>query len=268
MGYNLPGSHGWFFMPFRHPDGCPQSAVFGLILMTGCHDAPTSSLDTGSSECSVENLSCQDAMVRDLSLSAQRYDGDNASTVQESAVFMTSVDASAGGVSDELDGPWLYLSMGVNSWVSVPISDYEALRDPAWDLALRRGQIRLNSGSSGPGCTTGLPWVGRAWEDADFVPDGLLFFEEMFYDADCALILDNEGLPEAPRLVLDGWWEDKGCLAMTGLVWLIAPGSGGVLKASVERYYADGQEDCDAGRGGGVGGGNYLFRWQWLVEPG
>ena len=41
---------------------------------------------------------------------------------------------------------------------------------------------------------------------------------------------------------------------MTGLVWLIAPGSGGVLKASVERYYADGK-DCDAGLGGGVGGG-------------
>ena len=107
-----------------------------------------------------------------------------------------------------------------------------------------------------------------AWDELEVLPEGLIFFDEQFYSEECVLLEGGSGLPGVPRLVLDGWWQDQGCVAMSGQVALLRPRIGGALKLQVVAYYLSGQESCDAGNSGASDGGHYEIRWQWLSLPG
>jgi hypothetical protein len=244
--------------------------VLSLALM-GCDSSVGDSAEFAEATAlcpGAEPDSCAQERRMDLSLGTEAWDGDAPWTEADGSAWISTVDASSGGAVDTLEEPWLYLRIEDESWSALGLGDLAAEESLEWDLALRRNLIRMNSGSSGPGCVQGLGLVGQNFELIEELADGLQFFEEAFYTEECQLISDSSGLPDVPRLVLDGWWEDKGCLAMTDMPMLLRPHSGGTLKLVIETYYAEGQESCDAGEGGASEGGRFRFRWQWLSPPG
>ena len=66
-----------------------------------------------------------------------------------SGVTSGSIDATAGGVNNSADNPYIYVDLRSN--MKVAINDVEARSSMSWDIALKRSSLRTNSGDSGPG---------------------------------------------------------------------------------------------------------------------
>src|SRR5688572_5605592 len=60
-----------------------------------------------------------------------------------------SIDARAGGFMNAADNPYIYIDL--RSGTKVEISDLEAFESGDWDIALKRANLRVNGGDSGPG---------------------------------------------------------------------------------------------------------------------
>lgn len=60
-----------------------------------------------------------------------------------------TIDATAGGMSNAADNPYVYVDL--QAGMKVAISDLDARASTNWDIALKRSSLRTNSGDSGPG---------------------------------------------------------------------------------------------------------------------
>jgi hypothetical protein len=218
--------------------------------------------------CEAVDGPCDEERRVDLNLRIEPWQGEEPVAIRLDGEERIRLDASGGGPEGALEMSWLYMGIGVDGWRRVTLNDREADESVEWDLALRRQQIRLNSGSSGPGCTQGLAMIDWGWDSLIELPEGLIFSDESFYSDECVLVEGATGLPGMPRMVVDGWWRDQDCVAMTGQIAVIRPVVGGAIKMQILSYYESGQEGCDAGEGGARGGGLYEIRWQWLGSPG
>ena len=65
------------------------------------------------------------------------------------AVTSGTIDATAGGMAAAADNPYIYVDLKAGT--KVDVSDLAARTSTAWDIALKRQSIRLNSGDSGSG---------------------------------------------------------------------------------------------------------------------
>lgn len=109
---------------------------------------------------------------------------------QDGAETLLTVDARLGGAANAPSSSWVYVDL--EGGEILPLSDEDAFNNSTWDIALKRSDIRLNSGNSGPqglmlgkkvlGGTSFADWAQPARNEVTFVT-------ESFVDEDACEIL-------------------------------------------------------------------------------
>lgn len=236
-------------------------------------DAGNGAADAGIvSVCDSHDVMCIDQSLEGLLL----YEDPAEQTLVtdetgDRSAFYSYVDARAGGQSPSTS--YVYARFTDDGLEQVAIGDEAALESTEWDIAFRRFVIRLNSGTSGPGCVVGAPALFDA-SDEEFdqltaVPGDLELTEEQYFSGSCELVEDGSGLPGAPATTLAHFWAygDGGCLEMTHDVYVLALADGRHVKLQVRSYYTpENQEICDSGSPPPMpsGSANIRFRWQFI----
>jgi hypothetical protein len=205
---------------------------------------------------------CVDDMILALSLHEEVTQGE-VTTSTEGTDFLTVVDARAGGSSAAADHPWVYFRFDTDGAHRVDIGDETALESMDWHVAVRRFQIRLNGGDSGPSCVGADRRRGEQYEEITKIPGDASFDLEDFYDDSCELQMDAYGM--SPKYLLGSWWTmNDMCVSTTLESFLIQLDDGRVLKLRVDAYYESGQEECNTKGVEGHNSGVVTFRWQFL----
>jgi hypothetical protein len=151
----------------------------------------------------------------------------------------------------------------------VEVSDVDAFESGAWDLAARRFVIRVNSGVGGPSCVrVARTAPGTEFDTLTEVPEGLDYRTEAYYSPDdCTIVSDGSGIG-APGTALGSYWTYRGCVEMTGNVYIVQVADGRSVKLEVESYYSPEVQDyCDANGqlpDGPSGSGSLQIRWAFL----
>jgi hypothetical protein len=207
---------------------------------------------------------CFDAALLDLGLQTTVSAGA-VQNLQEDGLWVSDVDASAGGFLEAAQNPWTYVKFTSTGLEKVAIDDEASLESMDWDLGLHRFRIRLNSGSSGPGCVTAgvvrdvdFDAITRA--DLEFTP----LFADDYYTESCDIINDSSGLPGSPQLAMSPWWSYPNCVATTKVPFLIQLQDGQLVRLVVSRYYQDDQASCNENSSPGENGGNIRMRWAFV----
>jgi heme-binding HmuY-like protein len=207
---------------------------------------------------------CQDRMILDLALHDDMTSDGIVANVASGGDWVTTVDASAGGMNEAPNHPWTYVRFEDGGAVRVDIDDETALGSMDWDLAARRYVIRTNGGSSGPACVAAAAFPALDYAALDTVPADVSWDEDAFYTGSCVLIDDGSGLSGSPETAMGVWWSYDGCVKTTSTPFLVRVGGGRVIKLVVEAYYEIGQQQCNDNSTPGSNGGVYTWRWRFL----
>lgn len=256
------------------PAVSPLLALPLLALLSACDKDEAVVQETAASEAALEavcetpeEMLCQDALILNLGLQDDRSSqGEVRSSELGDGVYQLEVDASAGGISQAASEPWVYIRFGAQGAERLDLDDESALYSMEWHLALRRFQLRLNGGSSGPSCVGALPRLEQSFEDVVAQDPGAAFLYDAFFTESCELINDSSGLPGSPQVALGPWWSYPGCVATTGVPFVLRLDDGQQLKLVVDAYYASGQEACNEQGTMGTGSGSYTLRWAWVLQ--
>lgn len=220
---------------------------------SGSDDAPT----TGTP------VDCTDQMILDLGLVDGSVSGGGATNTADGAGWASSVDATAGGIVEAPQNPWLYLRFTDQGLEQVDLDDLQALDSTDWDIAAKRFGLRLNGGVSGPSTVTAAAIEGETYEALDALPDDATLGSDAFYTEDCTLIDDGSG-QGSPNYRLTPWWTYPGCVATTSIPFVIELADGSRLKFVVDSYYQSGQDTCNETGMMGMGSANFSWRWAFL----
>ncbi len=165
--------------------------------------------------------------------------------------FTAEIDARAGGGSESQKNPYVYLDLVAGK--KVDITDVQAQKSTAWDIAFKRWQVKINSGDSGSGGvkaalippTTELPQVTTAPASG--------YVEDHYFDAKCRLELDGNG---GPKTALSTWYDyniNTHVLTPWKQVYVLTRRDGkGTVKLQVMGYYKAGAS------------GIFTVRWGFL----
>lgn len=182
--------------------------------------------------------------------------------------FRSLVDATAGGPFASDPDAYVYARFTAEGLEKVEISDEDALGSMDWDIAFRRYVVRINSGHSGPSCVSAARLPGTPDYDAlAEAPGELRLRRDEYFTESCELIPDGSGL-ESPATALSGYWTYPGCVAMSGLVYVVGLADGRRLKLTVTSFYnEEAQAQCQ--ETGMVpmmdtGAANLQLRWAFL----
>jgi hypothetical protein len=214
------------------------------------------------------DVPCEDDLVQDLLTDDGEVSDGAVTTTTDGDDFVTVVDATAGGMNQAANNPWVYIRFDAEGASRVDISDEDALESADWHMALRRYHLRLNGGDGGPSCVGTAKMAAYDYADLNEEPSGTEYRLEDFYDGSCEMQMDMYEM--SPTYALYGWWDydmDVGCVVTTMTPWLVQLEDGSVIKLVVEAYYESGQEECNAGQGGMgsfTGGGTISMRWAFL----
>lgn len=147
------------------------------------------------------------------------------------------IDASVGGLNGADTHPWVYIAL--SSGEAVAVTDLDALRSTAWDLAFKRSVVRSNGGDSGPG-QGGAIRIALPWDEVDRNTLGNKTLPvESWFDADCNLTRDD-----AMELVttFSGWSEydevNHVLSAAPDVVFITAGADGTLYKLAILDYYS------------------------------
>ena len=147
------------------------------------------------------------------------------------------VDASVGGLSNQDTHPWLYLALATGQ--AVPLTDLEALKSKAWDLAFKRSVVRTNGGDSGPG-KGGAIRIALPWGEVDSSTlGGKALPVESWFDENCEVARDS-----AMNLIttFSGWSEydeaNHVLSAAPDVVFVTAAADGSLYKVELLDYYS------------------------------
>lgn len=210
-------------------------------------------------------VGCVDEIILDLSLHDDLVSEGEVENEQDGDDWVTVADASAGGMYEADQNPWLYLRFTEDGLQRVDIDDETALEEMTWHLAARRYIVRLNSGTSGPSCVGGAE-VNRDYADVELADaEAAVFGIERFYDEDCTIVEDDSNLPGSIETVLGAWWEYGNCVETTDQAFVVQLDDGQFVKLLIEQYYkGDGQDECNDEGTTNNESGIYTFRWRFL----
>jgi hypothetical protein len=217
--------------------------------------------------CTRTPVECSDQAIQGLDLKMTVAAG-TITTVADGAGFKSTVDATGGGFPPT--DSYVYARFTATGLEKLPISDMTGLDSMDWDIAFRRYVIRLNGGDSGPSCVAGqaLPG-GTAYDTTSAIPANYVPGSDDFLTPApaCGFVDDGSGLGTSPRTYLSGFYTYSGCVAMSGLVYVITTQLGRHVKLTVTTYYATeaAQTTCNStASSGGALGGTIRARWQYL----
>jgi hypothetical protein len=185
---------------------------------------------------------------------------------------LSVVDARAGGLTADPRQSYLYARFTSSGLFKVPLNDEEALESTGWDIAFHRYIVRLNGGSSGPGCLSAARLEGADFDAVDAEPSDATFARDEQLTDSCAFRATTEASDPDNELdfgtSLRGYYNYIGCLEMTYDPHLIRLADGRLVKLMITHYYDDGaQADCqDTGDSSHAGAGVLRMRWAFLDE--
>ncbi len=181
--------------------------------------------------------------------------GQVATTEQAGGEKVTTVDATAGGMSAALSNPYVYVSFEQGG-VRAELDDFAARSSKGWDLAFRRAVIRVNGGDSGTGQGAVAILPGKTLADVTAVPPASNFATDDFLDDKCKIKVNPiNDISTAIGGATGMWYSyDTGTMKLTpnAEAYVIRTASGKHLKLVVEGYYK------------GTAGANYTLRWSML----
>lgn len=186
----MNGSRGWLFL-----------SVFSLCgLAAACDNESSDSPDAAPMPIDSPTGGCDPSTV--LPANFRPIPSTAAGMVQvTTAAGVTSgtVDGTAGGVVNSADNPYLYLDL--KTGMKVAINDLDARSSMAWDIAIKRASLRVNSGDSGTGGRK-LAVVPAATLAEVTAPPASGYNVDDFADAACMLI----ALPIGDPMSAFGEW--------------------------------------------------------------
>ncbi|MEM9456734.1 MAG: HmuY family protein [Myxococcota bacterium] len=233
-------------------------------------ETPTPDPDTTAGNNSDDNPTtgtpadnCNDQMILDLGLVDGTISSGDATNAADGDDWVSTVDATAGGIVEAPNNPWIYLRFTAEGLEKVDIDDIQALDSTDWDIAAKRFGIRLNGGVGGPSTVSAAILDGSTYEEITALPDDAMMASDEFYDADCNLIDDGTG-QGAPNYRLTPWWTYPGCVATTFVPFVLELADGSHVKLVIEAYYQAGQDGCNDNGMMGMGSANFSWRWAFL----
>ncbi len=218
---------------------------------------------TGVTACG-EAVPCEDEMILDLGLVGGTVSSGAVGNIVDGADWITTLDATAGGIVDAPNNPWTYLRFTDAGLEQVELDDLQALESESWHIAAKRFGVRINSGSSGPGCVSVATLEGD-YAAVDALPDDATLRTEAFYDGSCSILDDGSGAG-GPNYALTPWWFYPGCVGVTYVPFVLELDDGRLVKFMVESYYESGQTECNDTGAMGSGSANFTWRWSFLGE--
>ena len=238
--------------------------ALALLLLGAC--GPAETVEPEPVRCDASAVRCTEKSIDKFPLLTV---ASTVAPVEEGTVsgeFITYVDARAGGATAKES--FLYARFTPQGLVKVAVDDQAALASTEWDIAFRRYIIRVNSGVSGPSCTSVAQTpAGTTFDALKAVDTSWEFRPESYYTEACEFVPDDSGIG-APAAQLGSYWTYKGCLAMTNKVFVVRLADGKHVKLQVMRYYdqTELQRSCDSGTASAVSGAAQL-RVKWAFLP-
>jgi hypothetical protein len=250
-------------------------ALLPLALLIACGEetkddtAATETGDTTTSLCpELATIPCEDDLVQDLLTDDGEISDGAVTTTTDGDDFVTVVDAQAGGMNQAANNPWVYIRFDSDGAHRVDISDEDSLESAEWHMAMRRYFVRLNGGDGGPSCVGTAKMAAYDYAELSEEPTGTEYHLEGFYSESCEMRMDQYQM--SAQFALYGWWDynmDVGCVTTSMIPYLVQLEDGSIVKLVMEAYYAEGQEECNAGQGSMgsfTGGGTLTMRWAFL----
>jgi hypothetical protein len=147
-----------------------------------------------------------------------------------------SIDATAGGTANSADRPYIYVDLKTGARVDV--DDLAARTSMAWDIALKRSSLRVNSGDSGGG-NRKLAVVQSATLAGVTAPPTMGYGADDFTTGDCML----DSLPGGePKSAFGEWYDyDVATHQVTpkAEVYVVERGDGSRTAFRIVSYYGD-----------------------------
>ena len=168
----------------------------------------------------------------------------------EPGVWVTTIDASAGGAANQAMNPFVYLRLTAEGAIKVEVDDPASFASDEWDIAIKRYVIRANAGDSGSGISrvSSVPSEDLTYAN---VPSGN-FGDDDWTSDDCTLIADDVG---GPRTRFSNWYDVQGGrFNPTGVIHFVRLQDEFHAEVDVETYYGDG--------GNPDRGGIDILRWR------
>ncbi len=147
-----------------------------------------------------------------------------------------SIDATAGGIANSADRPYIYIDL--RNGTKVAITDLAARSSTEWDIAVKRSSVRSNSGDSGAG---NRKVAVVAATDLTTVTTGPAsgYTTDDFTSADCMF----EGIPGGePSSVFAEWYnydQATNQLAPKPEVYVVERSDGSRTAFRIVTYYGD-----------------------------
>lgn len=169
------------------------------------------------------------------------------------AVTTATVDATAGGVMNSIDNPYIYVDLKAGA--KVAISDLDARTSTAWDIALKRSSVRANGGDTGAGARQ-LAVVQAAEIDTVTAVPGSGYTQDEFADDNCSFISGQIG---EPMSAFGNWYDydvDLHTVTAKSEVYVVKRPDGSHTAVEIVTYYRDPATPS--------GGALYTLKWKQL----
>jgi hypothetical protein len=153
-----------------------------------------------------------------------------------SGVTSGSIDATAGGVNNSADNPYIYVDL--RNSMKVAINDVEARSSTSWDIALKRSSLRTNSGDSGPGNRQVAVVQAATLAEVTAAPTSGYASDDFATD-DCTL---ESTIIGEPRSAFGDWYnydEDTHVVTPKPEVYILQRNNGSRTAFRIEAYYGD-----------------------------
>lgn len=235
----------------------------GLLGACGPAEEPT---PVEPQRCEASSVRCTEQSIDELDLLTVVSTGEIREEGTVSGEFLTYVDARGGGLTPTQS--YTYVRFTPQGLTRVSVDDQAALASTDWDIGLRRYVIRVNSGVSGPSCTSvAQTAAGTPFDSVKAVDASWKFETENYFNDTCELLVNESGIG-APATQTANYWLYKSCLSMTGNVFVVRLADGRHVKLQVMSYYEPTpQQVCnDTGKVPSPSGAGQL-RVKWAFLP-
>lgn len=153
-----------------------------------------------------------------------------------SGVTSGTIDATAGGLANSADRPYIYVDL--RNGVKLEVDDLAARTSMMWDVALKRSSLRVNGGDSGTGNRRLAVVQASSLAEVTAAPTSGYTTDDFTTD-DCML----DSLPGGePRSAFGEWYDynpETHVVTPKGEVYVVERNNGSQTAFRIVTYYGD-----------------------------
>lgn len=220
---------------------CHRCLLFCALLVTsacGGGDGGNSEVDAGIDPPMVDAApGCNPATVLPSNYRPIALVSTGAVQVTTTAgVTSGTIDATAGGITNAADRPYIYVDL--RNGVRVDVDDLAARTSTTWDIALKRSSLRINGGDSGAGNRRLAVVQAATLGEVTAAPTSGYATDDFTTDA-CKLDNHPAGEPKSAFGEWYGYDDQTHGVAPKSEVYVIERGDGTRTALRIVTYYGD-----------------------------